>query len=155
MENDKKTESGNVSYNNCQIFNGDIHGGNFSMYGGSGQCSNQCEEKSISKEVMAKAIKEVQKMFWGQSSYAVIFCAMRDYFGYGDNASLFEDDIDLLAEDYGFEYLCPANTIASTFYNNDYLKLNVNKWEDNHVRPRSILLVKAFKKAVEALVKQQ
>ena len=102
----------------------------------------------VSKEVMGRAILAVQDLFWGQSAYAVIFCAMRDFFNYEDNATLFEGDIDELSSEMKFEYLCPANTISSSFYNNSYLKLHVSKWGINNVKPRSIRLLNEFKDAV-------
>ena len=112
-------------------------------------------EGPIGKEVMGRAIKAVQKMFWGQSSYAVIFCAMRDCYHHEDNATLFETEIDELSSDMDFDYPCPTNTISSCFYNNSYLKLSVDKWEENNVKQRSVLLLKSFKNAVEEELKKK
>ena len=125
-----------------------------------GPVTNQAGERGeehgkISLEVMGRAIKAVQNMFWGQSSYAVIFCAVRDLYGHDDNGALFEEEVTGLAGRMGFSYACPANTIASAFYNNSYLKLNVGKWEANNVKQRSLLLVKAFKKAVGELTEKK
>jgi hypothetical protein len=106
-------------------------------------------ETGVSHEVIGKAIKQVQDMFWGQSSYAVVFCVLRDLYGFGDNASQFEAIVGGLQQQLGFSYACPPNTIASSFYNNSYLKLNVSKWEQQNVKPRCLRLVKAFDKAVE------
>lgn len=111
-------------------------------------------EKQISRDELGKAILAVQKMFWGNSSYAVIFCAVRDHHKGDDNYTLFENEVNSLSEEIELEYPCPPNTIASTFYNNSYLKLDVGKWEENNVKQRSIQLVKAFDKAVENIRKE-
>ena len=103
----------------------------------------------LSREAIGRAVKAVQSQFWGNSSYAIIFCALRDCFDYTENASLFESTINELQQEYALDYACPQNTIYSTFHNNTYLQLPVDKWEANHVKPRSVLLVKAFRTALE------
>ena len=114
------------------------------------------EDKAVlSKDVLGKAIKAVQRLFWGQSAYAVIFCAMRDVFEYTGVGKDFEDEMNELAGLYKFDYPCPPNTIASSFYNNDYLKLHVNKWESHQVKPRSVNLYKSFVNAVNQLTEGQ
>lgn len=105
----------------------------------------------LSREVLGQAIKQVEKYFWAQSSYAVIFCAVRDYYGYADNATLFENDIRSMASVLGLQFACPPNTISSAMHNNPYLKLHVSKWESRGVKPRSIFLANAFVEAVKTL----
>lgn len=113
-------------------------------------------KEQVSREVMGRAIKAVQGLFWGQSAHAVIFCAMRDCYDYEDNACQYEADVEELTKEMDFDYPCPPNTISSSFHNNDYLKLNVDKWEQNNVKQRSIRLLKAFQNAVcEELSKQK
>ena len=107
------------------------------------------EKRKVTREIMVKAIKEVQHLFWAQSSYAIIFCVMRDEYGYGDNCKLFEEEMLSISKREKLDYPCPSNTIASSFYNNSYLKLHINRWEAHHVRARSVLLAKAFIEAVE------
>lgn len=112
----------------------------------------QQEEKAaegLSLQVMGQAIKAVQGMFWGKSSYAVIFCAVRDFYGHADNGTLFEKEVTGLFHEMGLEYDCPENTIASSFHNNSYLKLPIGKWEENNVKPRSLKLVREFRNAVD------
>ena len=109
------------------------------------------EKKAITLEELGEAIMAVQGLFWGNSSYAVVFCAARDLYKHPDNGTLFEEEVAELYDKQKFDYPCPANTIASTFYNNSYLKLHVDKWKDNNVKQRSQQLVKAFKEAVEEL----
>ena len=113
------------------------------------QQQGEKEPEKISLEVMGRAIKAVQGMFWGKSSYAVIFCAVRDFYGHADNGSLFEEEVAGLYREMGLDYDCPVNTIASSFHNNSYLKLPIRKWEENNVKPRSLQLVREFKNAVE------
>ena len=105
-----------------------------------------CDISSVSV-----AIKEVEKLMWGQSSYAVIFCVLRDKFGYGDNATSFENDIMTFSSRLGLQYPCPPTTISSAIYNNPYLKLHVDKWKKRGVKPRSLLLAEAFIQAIEDL----
>ena len=93
--------------------------------------------KGVSKEAMGRAIRAVQGLFWGQSSYAVVFCVCRDYYGYPDNMSLFEREFD-----------CAPGTISGTFRNNDYMKLPVSRWRDNGAKERVLVLAEAYQKAV-------
>ena len=103
----------------------------------------------INKEFLGKALQQVQTLFWGQSSYAVIYCVLRDYYKYGENLSLFEAEMNNLAISLKLDYLCPPNTVSSSFYNNSYLKMHVNKWENHQVKHRSVTLVKAFLEAIK------
>ncbi len=103
----------------------------------------------LSREAIGRAVKAVQSQFWGNSSYAIIFCALRDSFDYTESATLFESTINELCQEYALDYGCPQNTISSTMHNNSYLRLPVDKWEANHVKPRSVLLAKAFTTALE------
>ena len=147
MENDQQTdkEVGNVSYVNCQIFNGDIHGGNISMYGGSEQRNNRDDRSPVSKETIAHGIVELQKYFWGNSSYAVVFCVLRDCFEYPDNRSQFEREMTQLLLDEKLSYQCTAGVISSTINDNAYMKLDVSKWAQNGASNRVLQLVEHFK----------
>ena len=113
------------------------------------------EVRKISREELVGAILSVQDMFWGNSSYAVIFCSVRDHYNGDDNYTLFEEEVSELSVEKGLQYPCPPNTIASAFYYNRYLKLNVGKWKENNVKQRSILLDQAFTEAVEKIRRQQ
>jgi len=105
----------------------------------------------ISKDMLGSAIKKVERLMWGQSAYAVIFCVLRDKYGYGDNATSFENDIMSFSSRLGLQYHCPTSTISSAIYNNPYLKLHVDKWQKLGVKARSLLLAEAFIKAIEDL----
>lgn len=152
QENEQQT----VTRQYAMIWNYNAHiEHQYNYYNGSENINSHCNEKektaSISKEQLGRAIKAVEKHFWGQSAYAIIFCAARDMFDYTDNATFFENDISSVASRLGLHYPCPPNTISSAIYNNPYLKLHVSKWEKQGVKPRSILLANAFVKAVEDL----
>ena len=110
---------------------------------------------SINRELLGKTIKAVQSLFWGQSSYAVVFCALRDHYKYGENATLFEDDIDAISKIIKLDFPCPPNTIATSFYNNSYLKLPVSRWDARRVKARSFKLVQAVVNEVDSLLKKQ
>ena len=148
----KKEESSRITFTG----NVTVHGPMFDIHD-NGQVTIMSTKEmaegttELSKEVLGRAIKEVEKLMWGQSSYAVIYCVLRDKFGYGDNATSFENDIMTFSSRLGLQYACPPTTISSAIYNNPYLKLHVDKWQKRGVKPRSLLLAEAFIQAIEDL----
>ena len=105
----------------------------------------------LSKDVLGRAIKEVEKLMWGKSSYAVIYSAAIENSHFAGSASEFESIITSLESRMCLQYPCPPNTISSTIYNNPSLKLPIDKWEKHGVKTRSILLAKSFVQAIEDL----
>ncbi len=81
-------------------------------------------------------IPRVQKYFWGSSSYAVVFCVLRDYTNYPDNASQFEREVRELKYYDDLEYACASGTISNTFISNPYMKFSVDKWDDHNIKDR-------------------
>ena len=118
----KKEESSRITFTGSVTVNGpmfDIHdNGQVTIMSTKEMAEGTTE---LSKEVLGRAIKEVEKLMWGQSSYAVIFCVLRDKFGYGDIATSFENDIMTFSSRLGLQYACPPTTISSAIYNNPYL----------------------------------
>ena len=53
-------------------------------------------KKRLSEEQLARAIENCQQYFWGNSSYAVVFCVSRDLYGMDPTKSAFERMIELL-----------------------------------------------------------
>lgn len=106
----------------------------------------------ITNDLLGRAIKAVQKLFWGQSSYAVIYCTLRDAFHHEFGMRTFEDIIKELSFDLRFDFKCPRNTISSTFYNHNYMKMHIDKWTAKNVKARTMNLVRAFIAAVLELI---
>lgn len=151
----KSNEALGVTFHGNVTFNGpmfDIHDNQQVTIVNANKKEDVTED--ISMELLGKAVKRVQSMFWGQSSYAVIYCAVRDYYKYGDNVSMFEELMNTLSQEQGWDYPCPPNTVSSSFYNNSYLKMHVSKWENHQVKQRSINLVKAFLDTLNQLQKE-
>ena len=92
---------------------------------------------------LTACVDSVREYFWGDSSMAVIFCTCRDCYGYADNMSMFERD-----------FHCQEGLVSSTFRNNPYMRLHVDKWAQNGTKQRVLQLVEAYKKAVEARQKK-
>jgi len=105
----------------------------------------KAEFATPSREDLAAAILACQKYFWANSSYAVLFCVCRDYFGYPDNMSQFEREIQELDFPQKPDYQCADNVIAGTFYNNDYMKLPVDHWKQSGAKERVLLLAEELK----------
>ena len=92
---------------------------------------------------LTACVDSVREYFWGDSSMAVIFCTCRDCYGYADNMSMFERD-----------FHCQEGLLSSTFRNNPYMRLHVDKWAQNGTKQRVLQLVEAYKNAVEARQKK-
>lgn len=101
------------------------------------------KKESLDNCQLARAIANCQEYFWGNSAYAVAFCVCRDAFGWQDNASNFER----LMQDQGLN--CPTGTIASTFYNNKYMKLHIDKWKASGASDRVLKLVGQLKSTMK------
>lgn len=112
--------------------NGDIH-----QSFGDNEKSRQRDGEGVRLGILQKAATKVKEYFWGTSSYAVIFCACRDYYGYPDNMSQFERDFN-----------CAPGTIASTFKNNKYMKLPIEKWQFNGAKERALILARMYQMKV-------
>lgn len=111
---------------------------NYNDYGCQEQKPEQEEVFSVDK--LVESTGQVRQYFWGDSSWAVIFCVCRDCFNYADNMSKFER-----------EFHCPDGLLSNTFRNNTYMRLSIDKWEQNGVKERVLRLVEAYKKAVKKI----
>ena len=102
------------------------------------------QPKTFTREKLGRAIKAVQKYFWGQSCYGVIYSAVRDTCGQQYTMTQFEVDVQTLRKEMRFDYNCPTGTLATAFCRNRYLKLHIDKWQLRGVKQRSIDLVESF-----------
>ena len=117
-----------------------------------GEVAKEKEPKiTLTKEMLYQIVPRIQQYFRGSSSYAVLFCVGRDEFNYPDNMSQFEREMGDCPKPELLDYLCPAGTLASAFYNNSYLKLPVKTWKDNGVKDKVLLLADQFRTAVKEL----
>ena len=76
------------------------------------------EKKEINSEQLARAIENCQKYFWGNSSYAVVFCIYRDDY----KVKISQTDFEMVVENLPFkihrDYQCTTGTISNAFSNN-------------------------------------
>lgn len=103
----------------------------------------------ISKEQLARAIENCQPYFWGNSAYAVLYCLMRDDLGKDIPQSRFEQMIEMLPYKTERGYKCNAGTIANAFSNNAYLKMSVDRWQQNGAHSRSLTLLKKLREELK------
>jgi hypothetical protein len=87
---------------------------------------------------------------WATSAYAVLFCVCRDKYGYPDNMSQFERE---LPEDKNLP--CTSGTISSAFRYNAYMKLNIEKWQDNGAKDRVLILKDKFIEVMDKIISQK
>lgn len=106
------------------------------------------DEFIITREKIGCAIQAVQIYFWGNCCYAILYCVLRDKFGYNKKMKHFEDYINKMSKELHFDYICTKNTLSSAFNRNKYLKLNVDKWPKRGVKQRNIDLADDFYDAI-------
>lgn len=100
-------------------------------------------KQEVKVEDLIESADKVRPYFWSDSSMAVIYCVCRDCFNYADNMSQFER-----------EFHCSEGLLSNTFRNNPYMRLPINKWEQNGVKERVLKLADAYKKAVKMVVQK-
>lgn len=100
---------------------------------------------AVDAALVVKALKMCSAYIWGNAAYAVVFCVCRDLYGWQDNGRQFE----IKMEEQGVD--CPNGTIASTFYNNKYMKMHVDKWKNSKVPKRVMVLVDELKNCINEL----
>ena len=100
---------------------------------------------AVDVALVVKALKMCSAYVWGNAAYAVAFCVCRDLYGWQDNGRQFE----IKMEEQGVD--CPNGTIASTFYNNKYMKMHVDKWKNAKVPKRVTVLVDELKNCINEL----
>lgn len=94
-------------------------------------------------DFLGRIVEGVQELFWAQSSYATIFCTLRDVYAYSNSMSGFERIIQILHATRHFDYNCPRNTLATTIRNNGFMRYNTERWERYQVKPKFMKLKQA------------
>lgn len=107
------------------------------------------DKQKLTKEILAKAVVDVQQYFWGFSSNAVLYCVRRDRYGYTGSASQCERELRELPYKGVVKYLCSEGTIANAFSHNPYMKYHIDKWEQHGVKVRALKLRDEFIKVIE------
>lgn len=82
--------------------------------------------KALTDEVLARAIEAVSYHLVSYSAWVVVYCVLRDDYGY-QNQSQFERDVVALPFKKKMKD-CPEGTVSKTMSNNDYLYLSIDKW---------------------------
>ena len=91
--------------------------------------SEKRDYKKFSKEDLADIVLDMQIHFWGNSSYAVVFCICRDDYKECLTRSDFEEMIEQLPYRRKRSYSCPVGTIANAFSNNPIFNEPISEWD--------------------------
>ena len=156
-ENMEMKKGGIINFFDGATINNLVINGNMTKSGTEHFCSRNGDMKEeeetdtnriLTPDQLAKAVGKVLNLFWGKSSYAVLFCVCRDYFGYPNNMSMFESEFTELFDRLSNDYKCPLGTIGSAFSHNSFLKLHVERWKESGVKQRALQLADNFKAAL-------
>lgn len=141
---------------NCQVFNGNITGCVFAMPGSTVTQQTTPETKTKKEEgqpdvtMLARAIENCQKYFWGNSAYAVVYCICRDDYNNTDlTQNGFERMVEALPYSKKRDYQCTSGTIANAFCHNSLFKTHVSRWEMQGASERIIKLLNQLRKELE------
>ena len=103
------------------------------------------QEKACLMERVQKAVRECTHLFWAGSSWAVVYCVMRDCYGYEGSVSEFERSARNLSMPMGFEHECSPDKVQRTISNHPYMRVHVDKWEGMGASTREVVLMKFLK----------
>ncbi len=139
---------------NCQLYYGNMSGCIIAMPGVhfTQQVTNPTTREDEEEKKKAEGQKlpaadlatlracaaQVREYFWSESAMTVIFCVCRDCFSYPDNMSQFER-----------EFECQEGLLSSTFRNNRYMRLHIDKWKQSGAKSRVLTLVDVYRRTVE------
>jgi len=155
MENEEKknTDGGfhvhvyssgnNIAQTITQTINGNVY------YGRQEEQDEMKEKKELNEEQLARAIENCQQYFWGNSSYAVLFCLCRDDYKKALSQTGFERMVEMLTYEKRRDYRCSPGTIANAFSDNPIYKLHVDEWEKNGAPQRMLLLLDKLRKELK------
>ena len=109
-----------------------------------GQTAEEAPAK-LTADLLGKAVGGVKEYIWGHAAYAVLFCVCRDEYGWQDNASYFERQLQLL------EINIPPGTLNAAISRNPYMRQPLGKWKALGVMERVMVLVERFRECVTQL----
>ena len=110
-----------------------------------GQAVAEEAPATLTADLLGKAVGGVKEYIWGHAAYAVLFCVCRDEYGWKDNASYFERQLQLL------EINIPAGTLNAAISRNPYMRQPLGKWKTLGVMERVMVLVERFRECVTQL----
>lgn len=110
-----------------------------------GQAVAEKEPAKLTEDLLGKAVGGVKEYIWGHAAYAVLFCVCRDEYGWQDNASYFERQLQLL------EINIPPGTLNAAISRNPYMRQPLGKWKALGVMERVMVLVERFRECVTQL----
>ena len=99
--------------------------------------------------LLARAIENCQEYFWGNASYAVVFCICRDDFEAGYTQTGFEEMVESLSYKKKRDYYCTTGTIANAFSHNPIFKSHISRWEAQGASSRILKLITMLRKELE------
>lgn len=102
-------------------------------------------------ECVMKAVSEGSHLFWAGSSWAVVYCVLRDCYNYEENVSEFERRAENLTLPMGFKHECTSGKVQRTISNHPYMRLHVDKWRENGGSVREIVLAGFLKNTLKDL----
>ena len=110
-----------------------------------GQAAAEEVPATLTADLLGKAVCGVKEYIWGHAAYAVLFCVCRDEYGWQDNASYFERQLQLL------EINIPPGTLNAAISRNPYMRQPLGKWKALGVMERVMVLVERFRECVTQL----
>ena len=110
-----------------------------------GQAAAEEVPATLTADLLGKAVCGVKEYIWGNAAYAVLFCVCRDEYGWQDNASYFERQLQLL------EINIPPGTLNAAISRNPYMRQPLGKWKALGVMERVMVLVEKFRECVTQL----
>lgn len=119
---------------------------NGNIYNNGKRETEKQEDIKMDRKMLLRLVNNVQEFLWGQSAYAVLFCLGRDRYGYPDNMSQFERELEPLTA--GLDYECHAGTVQKTLSNNPYMKLPISKWAESGAPKRVLLLTEKINEEI-------
>ena len=86
-------------------------------------------QTSLNEERLARAVEATQSFFWGQSSWAVVYCVCRDRLEMTDNMSEFERMVA------GLPFTkkvveCPEGTVRKAVMRNEFMNYPLHRWPE-------------------------
>ena len=104
-------------------------------------------------EMVQRAVKEGSHLFWAGSSWAVVYCYLRDCHGYEGSVSEFERMAENLILPMKFQHECTPGRVQRTISNHPYMRLHIDKWRENGASVREIVLAEFLKNFKQNLPK--
>lgn len=114
------------------------------------------------RRILLLAIQACQKLFWGNTAWAVVYVLCREDYGFDDNKAQFERYAQELLKEpelKDFEKGCPNGTIQSAETGKDgsgaFFREHSSTWTICGAQPRAINLMAALRQKISDLEKEE